>query len=138
MALGSYLIKAGATEIPAAYIAKGSYKAQLDKIVKGQYQDGNGVDHYEVLPYRKLNVSLEIPNCDATTYESIVNIVKNAFISANEENLLLTAWVPKRAAYVTQEVVFEDESPSIYAIRNGKIYYDKVKLTFKGKGGAVS
>ena len=136
--LGDYLIKVGDSKLPNKYISRGTYKAAADKIIAGEFVDANGTTHVEVLPNRTLNVELTISACPAALYEDIINLITGAFINANEENLLVTAWVPKLQDYVAQECLFEDDSPAVNAIVDGKLIYEKVKIKFKGKGGAIT
>ena len=133
-----FLLKVGSSEIPNVYISKGTYKSSCDKIIAGSHQDANGVDHFDVLKNRKLNVELKISDCSEDTYQSLINLIRSNFINVYEENVILTAYVPKLGAHVVQECVFEDASPNIYAIVNGKIIYQDITLKFNGKGGAVN
>lgn len=133
-----FLLKVGSSEIPNVYISKGTYKSSCDKIIAGSHQDADGVDHYDVYKNRKLNVELKISDCTEDIYLNIISHIRANFINQYEENVLLTAYVPKLGSYVVQECVFEDASPDIYAIVNGKIIYQNIVLKFNGKGGPVN
>ena len=133
-----FLLKVGSSEIPNTYINKGTYKSSCDKILAGSHQDADGVDHFDVMKNRKLNVELKITDCPEDIYLSIINLIRSNFINMYEENVIVTAYVPKLGAHVVQECVFEDTSPNIYAIVNGKIIYQDITLKFNGKGGPVN
>ncbi len=133
-----FLLKVGNSEIPNVYISKGTYKAACDKIIAGSYQDCEGTDHFDVYQNRKLNVELKISDCTEDIYTSILSLIRANFLNVNEENIIVTAWVPKLGTHVVQECIFEDVSPNIYAIVNGKLIYQDITLKFNGKGGAVN
>lgn len=138
MSYSDFLIKVGSDgTISNTYIKKGSYKAVCERIIAGQYPDGLGVDHFEVLPYRKLNVELSISECPEEDYEEILTIIRSNFINLNKENILVTAFVQKLGKYITQECMFYDETPSVYAIVGGRLVYQSAKFSFKGIGGPV-
>lgn len=138
MSYANYLIKVGGSAIPNQYIKSGTYAADVEKQVVGSYTDANGVDHFETLPYKKLNVELSISDCDAEIYESIISLIRSAIINQAEDNLIISAYVPRLNNYVTQEVIFECDMPKVHGIRNGRIIYQDVTFTFRGKGGAVT
>lgn len=133
-----FLLKVGDSEIPNKYISKGTYKASVEKIIADSYQDGVGTDHFDVYPNRKLKVELKLSDCDEDTYLNIISLIRANFLNVNEENIIVTAWVPKLGAHVVQECIYEDASPNIYAISKGKIIYQDITLKFNGKGGAVN
>lgn len=133
-----YLLKVGNAEIPNKYISRGTYKSSCDKIVAGSHQDADGIDHFDVLKNRKLNVELKISDCTEDIYLDIISRIRANFVNVYEENVLITAFVPKLGTHVVQECVFEDASPDIHAIVNGKIIYQNIVLKFNGKGGPVN
>lgn len=138
MSYSDYLIKVGSDgTLPNTYIKRGSYKAVCEKIISGQYADGLGVEHFEVLPYRKLKVEISISDCPEEIYEELLTTIRSNFINLNKENILVTAFVPKLGKHVTQECIFNDESPNVYAIVGSRLVYQSIKFVFNGIGGAV-
>lgn len=133
----NFLLKVGSTEIPNKYISRGTYKATANKQVVHQYTDANGDDHIEVLPHRKLSVSLSVSDCDAKVYNEVMQIIRNAFVNSTEERLLVTAYVPGLDKYVSQYCQLQDDSPTVFDAKSGRLIYQGINISFEGYGGEI-
>lgn len=132
MPYAGYLIKVGNYEIPTdKYIKVQSYKATLSVQDLDSYRDANGVLHRTALEHRVNKVEFETPAMltNAQMTELFKNIANNYTVPAKRE-FIGTFYVPEIDEYVSQEMYMSDPAFTIYAIMDGVIKYNPVRVAF--------
>lgn len=133
MAYENYLIKVGDYEIPLKYMNADTYNAYMSVLDLDSYTDANGKLHRNALSHTPNKVEFEtIPMLTSSEFAEIMNGIKNNYLVARERKANVTAFIPEKNAYVTQEMYMPDIVPVIYGIINGEVRYRPIRLAFIG------
>lgn len=132
MSYAGYLVKVGDYEIPAdKYIKVQSYKTTLSVQDLDSYRDANGVLHREALEHRVNKVEFETPAMLTNTQMAeLFSNIKNNYTVPVERKFIGTFYVPEFDDYVSQEMYMSDPAFTIYAIMDGVIKYNPVRVAF--------
>ena len=133
LTLSDYLIKIGNIKLPNIYIAKESYRADLELQSAGSYQNALGETHEDYFPYRRLTVSFTTSNMTGSMLEAFLQYWD--FIEGTED-VLATVWVPKINAYVTQRVQVSGLNPILNRLSTRyTAIFNGFNITLTGRGG---
>ena len=132
MSYAGYLVKVGDYEIPAdKYIKVQSYKTTLSVQDLDSYRDANGVLHRTALEHRVNKVEFETPAMLTNTQMAeLFSNIKNNYTVPVERKFIGTFYVSEFDDYVSQEMYMSDPTFTIYAIMDGVIKYNPVRVAF--------
>ena len=129
---GNYLIKISNTEIPEGYIDKDSYVADTKKKVSGTFTNAYGETFEEYYPREQLTVTFKTSYMTKSRWDTFLAYFTGNMIS-NTEDAVVTCWVPKKSAYVTQRCKVSGLAPKLHklsSIHDG--IYNPVTITLTG------
>lgn len=92
---GGYRIIINGTTVYDGMIFKGSFKATPIKRIVGTWKDANLVDHDEILPTRKMDITFSVRKRTLDEHDAIKGIF------ALEESVPVTYWDDKTCTYKT-------------------------------------
>ena len=131
MAYEGYLIKVGDYKIPHSWIKADAYSVVLSNQDLDSYRDCDGKLHRTALKHKIAKVEFETPSqkTDKEMSEFLENIWNNR-INETEDNVLVTAYIPKYNNYQTQEMYVPDIPFSIYYADDKEIKYNSIRMAF--------
>ena len=134
MAFNGTLVKVGNYTIDAGkYIKANSYKVTRSVSDLDAYRDANGELHRNALDHIVYKVDFETPAMlDNLSLSALFKAIQANYINPKERKVSLTLYVPELDDYITQDAYMPDPEVSIYAIMDGKIKYNAVRLAFIG------
>ena len=128
-----YIIKLGSsTKIPNKYIAKDSYRASYDRIVAKNFMNANGASFEKYYPNQKLIVTFKTSALTKSMFDTFAGYFSSNRYS-NTDDVVVTAWVPQLAQYVTQRCKVTGLSPVLdreSTINDG--IYNPMTITLTG------
>lgn len=128
-----YLVKVGNYEIPLKYINAGSYNAFLSVQDLDSYRDGNGVLHRNALEHTPAKVEFETtPMLTGKDFAEVMKGISDNYTNGMERKASVSAYLPEKDDYFTQDMYMPDISPSINSILNGEVIYNAIRITFIG------
>ncbi|MBO4376156.1 MAG: hypothetical protein J5811_02550 [Lachnospiraceae bacterium] len=128
-----YLIKLGSsTKIPNRYIDKDSYNADTERVVANRFTNANGASFEKYYPNERLKVSFSTSNLTKNDWDTIIGYFNSNMIT-NTDDVMVTAWVPKRGQYVYQRCKVSGLAPTLHkeSYRYDGIY-NPVKIMLTG------
>ena len=132
MAYSGYLLKAGGTTIPTAYIRVDSYKItpnQRLEVSAERDTDGNLIR--STVAHMPTKIEFETPYLFTADVAALMTIITGAYTSAQERKLSLNYYVPDLNAYQTGDFYVPDISFTIYReVSSSILQYEPIRIAF--------
>lgn len=133
MAYAGYLIKIGNYTIPLGMIKADSYYAYDNMQDYEPWTDAKGYLHRDAVKLKALKVEFETKAMlDNVQFADLISHIEAQFLKPDAHECQITAYIPRRDAYVTQRGYMADFKPQIYYADAEKIQYDACRLAFIG------
>lgn len=96
------------------------------------YRDSNGKLHRETLTHVPCSIEFETPLLPREDLATLLKKIQANYSHSMERKAEVTAFIPEKDDYITQDMYMPDPKITIANIWNGDLWYKPVKLEFIG------
>ena len=114
------------------YIKEKTYKGYVSVQDLDSYRDANGLLHRETLSHVPIKCEFETIPLNNEQYEQIMDMIRRNYINELERKVTITAFILEYNGYVTQDAYMAEPQPQIQTIKDNKIQYAPLRITFIG------
>lgn len=130
MAYDGYLLKINNIEIPPKFIKYDSYQNTYETLDLDSYRDANGVLHRNALAHRCGKVEFETPYLYKNQMEDLMYLIRSNFISQQEQDANITAYISEIDNYVTQRMYLVNTTFKIAQNSPNGFIYSPTRICF--------
>lgn len=127
-----FLLKIGNEIFNMKYIKEKTYKGYVSVQDLDSYRDANGLLHRETLSHVPIKCEFETIPLNNEQYEQIMDMIRRNYINELEKKVTITAFILEYNGYVTQDAYMAEPQPQIQTIKDNKIQYAPLRITFIG------
>lgn len=127
-----FLLKIGNEIFNMKYIKEKTYKGYVSVQDLDSYRDANGLLHREALSHVPIKCEFETIPLNNEQYEQIMDMIRRNYINELERKVTITAFILEYNGYVTQDAYMAEPQPQIQTIKDNKIQYAPLRITFIG------
>lgn len=127
-----FLLKIGNEIFNMKYIKEKTYKGYVSVQDLDSYRDANGLLHRETLSHVPIKCEFETIPLNNEQYEQIMDMIRRNYINELERKVTITAFILEYNGYVTQDAYMAEPQPQIQTIKDNKIQYAPLRITFIG------
>ena len=127
-----FLLKIGNEIFNMKYIKEKTYKGYVSVQDLDSYRDANGLLHREALSHVPIKCEFETIPLNNEQYEQIMDMIRRNYINELERKVTITAFILEYNGYVTQDAYMAEPQPQIQTIKDNKIQYAPLRISFIG------